>query len=96
MSVDFMKSARGLWNYTWISQTHTGRNKNALQLDAYRPLQWPPLDVSTGEYLAGDSLPLEGTWDQTENDIIHLPYEQTDASENTTFPVVNTFHKGGS
>ena len=22
-------------------------NKNAFQWDAYRPLQWPPLDVST-------------------------------------------------
>ena len=25
-----------------------GNNKKAFQYDAYRPLRWPPLDVSTG------------------------------------------------
>ena len=42
-------------NESGEEKTHEfiSNNKKAFHMDAYRPLRWPPLDVSTGVYLLG-------------------------------------------
>ena len=36
-----------------LAKVQIFQNKNAFQYDAYLPLQWPPLDVSTGSLPRG-------------------------------------------
>ena len=49
---------------TEIQQTTSERtnNKNTFQEDAYRPLQWLPLDAQLGLYLGGSSVWREGVF----------------------------------
>ena len=64
---------RRIWSFTELLAGNKS-NKNAFQLDAYHPLQRPPLDVSTRGYnISLGSYPPEGTWDQTGSDIIPPP-----------------------
>ena len=65
-------------------------NKNAFQQDAYRPLQWPPLDVSTRGGGRG-CLPTRGRGCRPTGGVASgwrpaPPYEQTIRCKNITFP----------